>query len=70
MFQKVLDSEGNLIKRVDRELVCRVAGRDGRFYPPPELIKEFNLSGTEHYEIILQKLVKPDGLEVEIPEKE
>jgi hypothetical protein len=65
-LNRVVDSKGNIIETVNKEIVCDVAERDGRFYVPPKLIQELNLIGTEYYEFTLQKLVKPDGKEVEI----
>ena len=63
---RVVDGEGNVILTVGKEVVCDVAKRDGRFYLPPNLIQELNLIGTEYYEVILEKVIKPDGTEVEI----
>ncbi|RLG92839.1 MAG: hypothetical protein DRO36_00340 [Candidatus Hecatellales archaeon] len=65
-FQRVLDSDGNVLQRIDREVLCEVRDRDGRFYVPPKLIQELNLTGREYYEIILRKLIKPNNEEVEI----
>ena len=66
IFQRVLDSEGRVIQRIDQEVTCKVEKRDGRFYVPPDLIQKQNLTGTEYYEIVLEKLIKPNGEEVEI----
>lgn len=66
IFQRIAGSDGEIIKKVDREVTCHVAQRDGRIYPPPELITELNLIGTEYYEIILTKLITPNGRETEI----
>lgn len=65
-FQRVLDSEGNVLQRIDKEVICEVKDRDGRFYVSPKLIQKLNLTGREYYEIVLRKLIKPNGKEVEI----
>ncbi len=65
-FGEVYDVEGNLLQKIDKEIICEVKVRDGRFYVDPKLIQEQNLVGTEYYEIILKKLIKPNGEEVEI----
>lgn len=63
---KVVDSTGNILINVNREIECKVSKRDGRFYVSPELIKELNLVGVEYYEFTLNKLLKTDGSEIEI----
>ena len=65
-IQNITDSNGKLIKKVDREANFSVAQRDGRIYPPPELITELNLNGTEYFDITLIKLIRSDGKEIEI----
>ena len=66
LFKKVLDSDGNIIKNVEKRLKCEISQRDGRFYLPPQLVKELDLFGGEYYEFLLEKLIKPDGKEVAI----
>ncbi len=46
--------------------MCEVKDRDGRFYVPPKIIQELNLTGREYFEIILKKLIRPNNEEVEI----
>lgn len=65
-LKKATDSKGNLISTVDREIVCNVAKRDGRFYLPIDLVQHFGFTGVEYYEFILQKVVRPDGSQQEI----
>jgi hypothetical protein len=65
-LSRVIDSAGNLMLSVGRQIECPISKRDGRFYVPPELIKELNLIGVEYYEFLLQKLHRKDGSEVEI----
>lgn len=66
IFKRIADSKGNVIRKVDREVIFQVYQRDGRLYPPPELITELNLTGTEYCEIILISLIAPNGEETEI----
>ena len=66
IIQNITDSTGKLIKKVDREAVFNVFQRDGRIYPPPELITELNLNGTEYFDITLIKLIRSNGKEIEI----
>lgn len=65
-LKRVADSEGRVIKNVNREVECRILKRDGRFYLPSQLVQELNLFGGEYYELILRKQMKADGEEVEI----
>lgn len=65
-LRRIFDSEGNLLREVNREIECQIRQRDNRFYVPPELIQELNLIGVEYYEFILHKIKKRDGGEVEI----
>ncbi len=66
VIQRVLTADGKVLRSINREVECEVKKRDGRFYIPPQLIQELNLTGREYYEILLLKLIKPDGSEVEI----
>jgi hypothetical protein len=61
IIKRALTREGNLIKNIEKEVTCEVRKRDGRFYIPPKLIQELNLTGREYYEILLLKLIKPNG---------
>ena len=65
-LDRVVDSSGNTIADVGREIECPVAKRDGRFYVPPKLIEELNLIGVEYYAFTLRKVCRPDGSEVEL----
>ena len=66
ILTRIADSRGKLLMEVGREIECPVKKRDGRVYLPPDLVRELNVIGVEYYEIILQKVVKTDGREVEI----
>ena len=65
-LDKVVDSSGNAIVNVGREIECPVAKRDGRFYVPPKLIEELNLIGAEYYAFTLRKVRRKDGSEEEL----
>ncbi|MGP3667009.1 MAG: hypothetical protein ACKD6N_07285 [Candidatus Bathyarchaeota archaeon] len=63
---KALDSSGNVVQELNRKVICEVKVRDGWIHVPPNIIQELNLPGREYYEIIVEKLVSPSGVEVEI----
>jgi hypothetical protein len=65
-LKRIIDSQGNVIKNVNREVDCKVLLRDDHFYLAPQLVQELNLFGGEYYELILQKRITVDGKEVEI----
>jgi hypothetical protein len=65
-LDRVVDSSGNTIVNVRREIECPVAKRDGRFYVPPKLIEELNLIGVEYYTFNLRKVRRKDGSEEEL----
>lgn len=65
-LKRITDSDGNVIKNVDKEVECKVLRRDGCFYLDPRFVQESNLFGGEYYELILRKVVKKNGKEVEI----
>ncbi len=65
-LKRVIDSEGNVIRNLDKEIECKVLRRDDFFYLAPQLVQELNLFGGEYYELILQKQITVDGKEVEI----
>ena len=65
-LKRIIDSHGNVIRDVNKEIECKVLRRDNCFYLAPQLVQELNLFGGEYYELILQKQITIDGEEVEI----
>ncbi|MEM1537724.1 MAG: hypothetical protein QXK12_00045 [Candidatus Nezhaarchaeales archaeon] len=65
-FNKVYEEAGGSAREVGVDVTCNVEVRDGRFYLPSDTVRILNLTGTEYCEIIVQKLIKPDGEEVEL----
>jgi len=66
ILKRVIDSKGHVLRKVEKEIECKVLRRDDCFYLPLPLVQELNLFGGEYYELILQNQITVNGKEVEI----
>lgn len=66
ILKRVMDSKGNTLRKVEKEIQCKVLRRDDCSYLPLQLVQELNLFGGEYCELILQSRITVNGKEVEI----
>ena len=65
VIKNILDDQGNVKNSLNKQIICDVSKRDGRFYLPSDLISEMNIIGVDYLEVILEKLIYSDNKEID-----